>query len=220
MTLARETEAELLAATVRQLSEQGYDVVVQPSASILPASLQRWRPDAVAIGRHPKLIVEVASERPEAARRIAELQQALKAETDWKLYLVLNRASGAPDLVTIEDTDIAPFLDRAVAVATIDARAALMMAWAALEALSRNRRPDEFSRPQSPGRIVERLASEGVVGPSDAEFLRTMAQKRNRFVHGDLRQVIEPNEVRRFVSLLQELITSSARYPQRSSPST
>ena len=210
MTAVKDTEAELLAATVRELSEQGYDVVLEPSSTLLPPGLQQWRPDAVAVGRHPKLVVEIASERPETARRIAELQQALKAEVDWRLHLVLNRASNAPNLGTMDDTDIAPFLDTALSVAGVDTRAALMMAWAALEALSRNRRPNEFSRPQSPGRIIERLASEGIVGPSDAMFLRAMAQKRNSFVHGDLRQGTTINEVQRFVAFLRELIKSSA----------
>lgn len=222
MTSAKKIDSELLAATVRRLSEQGYDVIVEPSASLLPGSLlstlpRRYRPDAIAIGRHPKLIVEIASENPEAARRIAELQQALKAEPDWKLHLVLNRASGTPTLVRIDDAEIVEFLNRAVEVANVDARAALMMAWAALEALSRNRMPDVFARPQSPGRIVERLASEGIVAPSDANFLRHMAKKRNSFVHGDLRQTIAPDEVTRFISLLRELIVSSALQHQNSS---
>lgn len=217
MTSAKKIDSELLDATVRRLSEQGYDVIVEPSASLLPGSLLRWRPDAIAIGRHPKLIVEIASDNPAAARRIAEMQQALKAEPDWKLHLVLNRASGTPTLVRIDDAEIVEFLDRAVEVAIIDSRAALMMTWAALEALSRNRMPDEFARPQSPGRIVERLASEGIVAPSDANFLRHMAQKRNSFVHGDLRQTLAPDEVTRFISFLRELIVSSALQPQSSS---
>lgn len=79
------------------------------------------------------------------------------------------------------------------------------MAWAAFEALSRERRPNEFARPQSPGRIIEHFASQGIIAPSDAAFLRSMAQSRNAFVHGDLRQTVALTEIERFVGLVREL---------------
>jgi hypothetical protein len=206
VTSATETETELLAAAVSRLAEQGYNVIVEPSAALLPKALQGRRPDAIAIGRSPKLIVEIASEGPKSAQRVAELQHALKAETDWKLHLVVSRIPGETELGKLEDSEILPVLDRAVDVASIEPRAALMMVWAAFEALSRSRRPKEFSRPQSPGRIIERLATDGVVGARDADFLRSMAHARNRYVHGGLNESVGKSEVTRFVLLLRELI--------------
>lgn len=200
-----QTEAEILAATVRQLREQGYDVIVEPSPSLLPESLRGWRPDAIALGREPRLIVEVASESTGAAERIAGLQTALKAEPDWKLHLVLNRASGSPAIERVSDAEIDAFLDNALTVIGVDARAALLMTWAAFEALSRARRPTAFVRPQSPGRLIEQWASRGEIGPADAAFLRAMAEQRNRFIHGGLTQVVSEDDVRRFIDLLKEI---------------
>ena len=215
-----QTEADILAATARQLSEQGYSVIVEPARSILPAALAGLHPDAVAIGREPKLVIEIAGERSDQVRRVAELQKALRSVPDWKLHLVLNRSSGASELTAMTDTEIATVLDRALEVARIDPRAALLMAWAALEALSRERQPHEFARPQSPGRIIESLASQGIVTASEARFLRSMADSRNAFVHGDLRQIITVEEVGNFVELLRSLFDSAPLRSERNAPAT
>lgn len=199
------TQSELLSATIRKLKEQGYDVVIEPSASILPHSLQGWRPDAVAIGKSPRLVVEIASESPKAAARIADIQAALKAEPDWRLHLVLDRASSAATVDKASDSQIETALKDATKVLAVDARAALLMTWSAFEALSRARRPNDFSRPQSPGRLIEQLAANGEVSTSDAEFLRSMAMQRNRYIHGGLAQDVERENVTRFIELLKRL---------------
>lgn len=202
---SRDTQAALLSATVRRLTEQGYDVVVEPSPSFLPLGLQKWRPDAVALGKEPKLIVEIASESARAATRIADLQEALRSEPGWKLHLVLDRASDTPPVAHATDQQIGEVLDNALRVAEVDARAGLLMGWAAFEALSRANRPGDFVRPQSPGRLIEQLASQGEVLPSDAHFLRSMANLRNAFIHGDFTQSASNADLERFLALLNSL---------------
>ena len=210
MTFSNQTTDDLLAATSRRLSEQGYDIIREPNRYMLPDSLQEYRPGAIAIGRDPKLVIEIARARPADAERIARLQQALRELPGWELYLVLDRASDNPELARITDDEIAPILDRVLAVSQVDTRAALLVSWAALEALGRQRRPNDFSRPQSPGRIVEKLAFEGIIVPADAAFLRSMAERRNAFAHGDLRQTVSSDQIARFVDLLRELTASAA----------
>lgn len=209
MNFRRQVESDLLAATSRTLAEQGYSVVIEPGAEFLPDGMKRLHPDAIAIGRDPKLVIEIARERPADARRIAELQRLLRGEPGWKLHLILDRASADPILTKVSDDDIASMLERAPSVARIDGRAALMMGWAALEALGRERRPDEFGPPQSPARIIERLASNGTVTPSEADVLRGLARKRDALVHGDLVHTVDEAEIAMFVDLLRRLLASS-----------
>ena len=205
----RVTQAELLSATVRKLTEQGYDVIVEPSPSMLPRSLQKWRPDAIAIGREPRLIIEIVSESPAAAARISELQMALQSEAGWKLHLVLNRASGSQAVAPASYAQIDAVLESALRIVEVDASGALLLGWAAFEALSRALRPNDFVRPQSPGRLIEQLASNGEILPSDAEFLRSMAMHRNRFIHGDLLQIASKTDVERFITFLKMLSAAS-----------
>jgi hypothetical protein len=212
MNSTRQVKADLLEAIGRELSEDGYEMIFEPSLSLVPESVRSrsLRPDAIAIGRSPKLLIEVASGRPADAKRIAEIQRLLSAEPGWKLHLIVDRASSnISDLAKIPLAEILPMLSRAVEVATVDSRAALMLCWATLEALVRDQQPGDFSRPQTPSRIVERLATEGAVTATQAKFLRTMAEKRNAFIHGDLRQSVRTEEIKRFVDVLQYLIATA-----------
>lgn len=210
MTQVRQTESDILAATARKLSEQGYDVVIEPNASFLPESLRAFRPDGIAIGKSPKLVIEVANEGPHNAKRVAELQRVLKEVPDWRLHLVLGIGSESPEIAPADESSIEAIVNRASKLTTAEPEAALLMGWAAFEALGRSRRPNDFARPQSPGRIVERLASEGVVTPSEAAFLRSMATTRNAFIHGDLSQRAEPAALERFLDIIRGLMNSPA----------
>ena len=210
MTHARNTEFDLLEATARTLEEQGYDVVRSPAPSLLPEPLRSLRLHGVAIGRTPKLVIEVAQEGPENAKRVAVLQEALKEIPDWKLHLVVGFTTTPPEFSLVDEADIANTVDRASQLASTEAQAALLMAWAALEALARARTPSDFRRPQSPGRIVERLASDGTITPSEAAFMRSMAAKRNSFIHGDLSQLVSKSDVERFLDVLRGFLQATA----------
>ena len=208
MTEIWDTERELLEATARDLTAKGYDVVFDPSPNLLPAALSRFRPDAIALGREPKLVVEIATEGPVASAKMARLQEALAQSPEWKLHLVISRVKRT-NLSVVSDEVIAPTLDSAKKVAQIDSRAALLLGWSAFEAVSRARRPSVFSRPQSPGRIIERLAAEGVLTPTDASFFREMANARNAVIHGNLIQSVDLSQVERFLATIESLLSAA-----------
>ncbi|GGK26207.1 hypothetical protein [Salinarimonas ramus] len=215
MTIGTRTRAELLAAAGRRLSAEGYDIIVAPDTSLLPEALRARRPDAIAIGRDPKLVVEIASEDPQSASRMAALREALRAEPGWKLHVVLDRASPTSTMPVVDDDDIGSALQRVAEIAPVAPSAALMLAWSSLEALVRVRRPETFARSQVAARIVEHLAAEGIVLPEDADFLRTMAQLRNAVAHGDLTAAVEPSAVDRLVALARDLASSPDLADQR-----
>ena len=79
----------------------------------------------------------------------------------------------------------------------------LLRGWATFEALARYLMPEEFSKPQTPGRLVEKLAFEGYVTPSEADLLRRLAAIRNSFIHGDLNQSVSNTELETFIGILR-----------------
>lgn len=210
MKLTRQTEADILSATVRSLGEQGYDVILNPAHALLPDTLRHFRPAGIAIGRNPKLIIEIANEGPSDAARVAALQAALNNVADWKLHLIVGLQGSSQQFPPIDDASIAAMLERVRSLAGSEPQAALLMGWAAFEALGRKIRPNDFARPQSPGRVIEQLAAEGLVTPTQATFLRSMASKRNAFIHGDLMQAITPDEVVKFASIITGMISEPA----------
>ena len=130
MTLARHTEFEILEATALALEERGYDVIRKPPTTFLPETLRSFSPDAIAIGREPKLIIEVAQQTAQDADRVARLQQALKSVPEWELHLVVGFTMATPDLAPIEMADIMTTLERASGLAAEESQAALLVAWA------------------------------------------------------------------------------------------
>lgn len=79
----------------------------------------------------------------------------------------------------------------------------LLRGWATFEALARYLNPEDFGKPQSPGRLVEKLAFEGYVTPSEADVLRSLATIRNSFIHGDLNQSVSYTELETFIRILR-----------------
>ena len=82
---------------------------------------------------------------------------------------------------------------------------ALIFGFAVLEAITRVAFGKRFSKEQTPGSVVELLAFEGYVSPSQADKIRALIKKRNRLVHGDLEVRATANDVEAFVQLIDEV---------------
>lgn len=205
MSSTRDTEADLMQLTAADLASQGYSVIVQPSATELPPELKQFRPDGIAIGKKPHLVIEVTSERG-GHERATKIREALRNNPEWQLYVVFNRSTASEPLALQSLESIERLADIASKVAVQDRRAGLLMCWAALEAIARLIEPQKFGRPQTPGRIVEELASPGYITPSEAASLRKLASIRNSFIHGVISVDVTQNELDEFIDVLNVLI--------------
>jgi uncharacterized protein YutE (UPF0331/DUF86 family) len=205
------TEADIMELAANTLISEGYTVVLQPASSALPKGLKGYSPDAIAIGKKPFLVIEVSREG-QAATRISEIRSALEGNKDWELYVVLDRGKTSNPLGQESIDSIENLLKKIPIFAKDDTRAALLMCWASLEAFARAVEPSDFGRPQTPGRIVERLASLSYIVPSEAQLLRGLIDKRNAFVHGRLSVSVSRKEIDDFVELLESL-ARTARKP-------
>jgi uncharacterized protein YutE (UPF0331/DUF86 family) len=84
-------------------------------------------------------------------------------------------------------------------------RAALLLGWAAFEAAARALMTEKFEKPQTPGRLIGLLASEGYLTPDEADHLRELAKAHNAFIHGELDTEISEDELRNFSAILSTL---------------
>ena len=203
-----ESEARLLLVGIlRDLEAADYEVHTESLADHLPRFVGEYRPDALALGKPRNLAIEVTLEGVPAKSASEEIRRRFDEDPDWDLRVYYARPKG-----TAEPVEPVP-------VASIDAsireiqelhekgqeQLALLRAWATLEALGRKLLPGKFERPQTPGRLVEVLAFEGNVTPTEAELLRNLANNRNRFIHGSLDVEVDPSELARFAETLKEL---------------
>ena len=86
---------------------------------------------------------------------------------------------------------------------------ALLMAWGTMEGVARSVASDRFSKPQTPGRIVETLAMDGFITPSEADLVRSLVPKRNKLIHGQLDVRVEKSEIESFAGTIERLFELS-----------
>jgi hypothetical protein len=173
---------------------------------VLPEAFRGIRPDAIAVGKEPRLLVEIISGDRQSSEKIEMVRELVARNPGWKLHVVYIGRESPNELSPLPLVEIRRTIDQISSVASKDTRAGLMMCWASLEALARALQPGTFPKPQTPGRIVEQLAGIAYVTASVAEFLRSMGRKRNEFVHGQLRTEIDSKDIDNFLAILRSLV--------------
>ncbi|WP_444461075.1 hypothetical protein [Rhodobacter capsulatus] len=185
---------------------QGFQVFIQPSGKLLPDFLQRYRPDALLLKEDDKVLVEVVRKgQPHAEARVRRLKELIADQSEWRLEVVYSGENVlAVRRVALES--ILETLGSAEDLLTKEPRASLLLFWASLEATARNLFPNQTSRPQSPGRIIELLAGSGEVTPSEAQSLRQLMDLRNRVIHGELNAVVKPSDIKPMLQLVRQIL--------------
>jgi uncharacterized protein YutE (UPF0331/DUF86 family) len=201
-------EIAVLESIVPQLEAEGFEVVMNPSRHHLPAFMQSYPPDAIALREDGNLAIEVISKGTSSEKNLDRLRDLLAGHRDWKLRVYWVSPSNAPKPIELASAkDIARTIKTIEHLTSEGMQApALVMAWAVLEALGRALLSDKFVRPQTPGRLVEVLAGEGYVTPTEADRLRELIAARNQIVHGALQAKVTAKDIKGFPSVLNTLL--------------
>jgi uncharacterized protein YutE (UPF0331/DUF86 family) len=198
---------QVLEQLVPQLQAEGYTVYLEPSRQLLPPFMEGYMPDAIALRHDKNLAIEVIVEGPSSKTKEDRLRHRFEGRNDWELrfYYVrpVSRREGLPAMAneTI-DSSIAS-LEGLISSGQLSA--ASLIGWATFEALGRALSPEKFTRPQTPARLIEGLATDGIVTPSEADLLRKLANSRNRLIHGTLNESIDSAELTKFLTILKAL---------------
>jgi uncharacterized protein YutE (UPF0331/DUF86 family) len=202
------TEAAVLENIVPELEAEGFEVYAHPSARLLPPFLQAYSPDAIARREDKNLAIEVLRKGSSSEKKLDKLRELLFGRRDWELRVYWISPTNTPEAISVASRkDIEQAIDTIEGLTDKKLFApALLMAWATLEALGRASLPEKFARPQTPRRLVEVLAAEGFVTPSEADLLRQLVDVRNRLIHGGLRVKIASKDIKSFAAVLKTLL--------------
>jgi REase_AHJR-like len=208
-------EAEVLRGVIPELVAEGYDVFVNPRPPLAPAFLGDLRPDAIAIRDDKKLVVEIVS-FPGADKKLERIRTVLKDQPNWELKVVVLSPATAPDVLPVQTPDVIRqrVSEMQELAATGHFGPALLLGWAAFEASSRKLLAEQFKRPQTPGRLVSVLASDGYLTPSEADRLRELAGKRNALIHGELEAEIGAGDVQELIAILETMLLMIEKGPE------
>ena len=216
MTLASLRERYALDVFEPIWKKKGYTVIREPAPDQLPIFLKGLRPDAIATGATPSLVIEIAAGRGEnKSTQILRLKSALETQSDWRLEVVFVGSEGEP-AKPASPAAIDAALRRAQELAGREPGAALLLAWAAFESLGRLIEPRLGEFTLGAMALVDLLVGNGHISQQDGQILRTLAATRNKLAHGELEAALTADDVRTLVDLAERLLaaSSTAEIPQ------
>ncbi|WP_254070348.1 hypothetical protein [Acidisphaera sp. L21] len=201
-------EDAVFQAVVPQLEAEGFSVFLHPSASMLPAFLQGYRPDAIAYKGDRKMAIEITARTQNDGSKLKRLREALQAHPEWELQVFYAPPLRNEDAIPASSREtIEEHLQRIEgSLEAMGTTAALLLAWATFEAAARRLVPDGFAQPQSPSRLIEVLASQGYVTPDEADTLRGLIQIRNAAAHGRLDLTTTRSQVEDLVGVTRTIL--------------
>lgn len=205
-----DTASRILDSLVPGLQAEGYDVYLRPARYLLPPFMGGYVPDAIALGSPKNLAIEIAVKDPSSSLRLGAVRERFQAAKDWEL-----RVYYAPTADAQADVDVASreAIDKSIdeverLLADGRLRPGLLMIWSIFEAVGRILVPTELSRPQMPARLIEVLAADGYVTPSQADLLHRLAPVRNHLAHGNLDAGVNITDLNAAVATLKSLVGS------------
>src|SRR5262249_45655779 len=152
--------------------------------------------------------IEITRKSPDGQKRVDRIVNLFKGHDDWELRVVWITPATSTKAMQLQTVS-------AIRKRLKESRElmdgeyygpALLLALATCEATARLLATEHFERPQTPGRLVQVLASEGILTPTEADDLRGLAEKRNKFIHGELQTPITKAEIERIASILGTMI--------------
>ena len=202
---APEAERTALERIAPLLQAEGYEVIAEPGPADLPSFLADRRPDAIAVGKRPSLLVEVfRKDGTKEAAKISELRSLVKERDDWELR-IFYFSSLEPTLSPVPNATAAATIQAARDVLATDPRAAILFAWSILEAVAREKIETAGPRPLNPNALVNLLASEGYLDREQAREMFRLSELRSRVAHGQIDCAATSEDVLHLLSIAESI---------------
>lgn len=197
---------------IPELQEEGYNVIERPAKRLLPKFLGDYTPDIIALRSDRNLAIEVKSRSDSEPETLGTVSKLFEGQTDWEFRVFLVPSVGNPDALQIQSKQtIVEFIAQCRSLASDGKNAAaFLLSWAIFEAFGRNLLEEKLAKPQTPARVIEFLARDGIVTPQEAKDLRKLAGLRNRLVHGELDAAISSDQIKTMIDMLGTLADISA----------
>jgi uncharacterized protein YutE (UPF0331/DUF86 family) len=208
-----DSRKEFLRTIVTELEDEGYEVFLQPRISpVLPPFLKGFHPDVIAHRGDEHLVVQIITRTGETNADLGAMTSAIRAQPGWQMRLIVATPTREPKTLPPQPMEaIKQSADDMTALVREGRyRAAMLVGWSTLEALGRAAMPAELARPQNPNGLVQTLAQEGYVLPTEAELLRKLADKRSALIHGEVQTEVSKAEAEEFAAILGTLMELQA----------
>lgn len=185
---------------------RGYTLIRDPKTEQLPSFFRDFKPDAIAVGKSPALAIEVVpGSRRSSSSTHGRLEDLFRGRDDWSLEVIYAPPSGTA-VQPVDEGAIRERLAEALRLEAVAPQAALLLAWAGLEAAGRQREPDLADRGLSSGSLVDVLVSQGHVRQERADELLRVGKLRNAIAHGQIDILPEAEDIRSLVAIASSVL--------------
>ncbi|MEQ8815439.1 MAG: hypothetical protein RLO51_03645 [Thalassobaculum sp.] len=192
-----------------RLKKDGYTLVRSPGPEQLPAFLRGFRPDAIAVGADPSLVIEVMHSRTASATtQIRQINSLLSGHEDWRLEVVYVSPDGTAVGSTTPE-EVRATLRGLQKLSEIEPRGALLLAWSSMEAIGRILQPALAARSISPNSLIDLLISHGHASQGDGPLLRRLGNMRNAISHGQLSLTPSSEDLAELLRIAERLVETS-----------
>jgi hypothetical protein len=185
------SERQTIERIADEYRSKGYDVLVEPSGPDLPPFLEDQHPDLIAHRGDERLVIELKTPSKTEPGRLRSLAERIANEPDWRLILIAPRP--AEELLPGERLTLlsAPEIEQHLQqtrqlLGSGDQEAAILLAWAAVEALLRDlakREEIPLPRPETPT-LLGQLVYLGLLDREQYWALTEAYKARTAVAHG------------------------------------
>lgn len=214
-------EERVLPDLRRRYEERGYRFAIHPKDG-LPDFMIGYVPDAIAYGPNDNIAIEVRGSPTRSSETVARLRSLFAAQPGWR-FLVVYGGTDPQEAVEIPSVATDKIRTELAQVQTLlhegHNNAAMLMAFALLEAVLQWRSGPPESRPRRPATVIQNLAMNGLIGPERETRLRSFVSARNRIAHGDLTVSVTPSDVQFVLDTIGELLTGDDEADKEASAS-
>jgi REase_AHJR-like len=208
-------EGEVLERLRKTYEERGLRFVSHPTRDVTPSFLAGYQPDALALGPHGGVVIEIKRQRqPASELKLAAIADRVAKQHGWEFRVIYanDRTEDTPDIPRPTKEQISQRLaeiERMVRAGHLTP--AFVIGWAVMESLTRLLADEGGPRPavvDSPIQTIQRLAMDGYLDGAAAQRLRDMAGLRNSAVHGDLSVKVARADVEFLLTQIREIASS------------
>ena len=189
----------------RDYKNKGYEVVIEPSSSVLPDFLLNFQPDLVALSENDNVVVEVkSSDSRTDFKKLEGLANTVNSKENWRFELVFtnprNRLKFESELVIIDLGKIRNRINECKSLINSgNLDSAFLLGWSTFEASIRlrlsslNEREVDIKRP--PLHLIKNLFSYGIINQNLLRKIEVLNQVRNKLIHGFEARIEKENVV-------------------------
>lgn len=215
-------ERRRLLEVVREYKLKGYEVTINPNSEQLPPFIASFNPDAIATSENDNVVIEVSSNSSKKeVGSLAPLAEVVEREPNWRFELVVTNSAQPSLPPSLSSNEIKASIhsarnlfqlgrEKSTEEKSALIKAALVTAWAALEALLRSWIGEEMmsqAKNLSPIAFVKTGFSDGIISASEYDILLAVANARNKVVHGFVSPDNLENLIEEFLEICGQLIS-------------